>query len=78
MQIRRLGDCEIPKPFRKSKVVGSIPAGVDRFSGCENRKHGIYDYGACKRYLEHQFGFGILGKIKSRQSLASNERVQIE
>ncbi|GFT66498.1 hypothetical protein TNCV_2966891 [Trichonephila clavipes] len=57
-------------------VGGSAPAGVDRFYRCENRRlacHIIMWH--VKNPLEYQFGSGILGKIKSRQYLASEERL---
>ncbi|GFU91549.1 hypothetical protein TNCV_2543151 [Trichonephila clavipes] len=30
----------VARPLRKLKVAGSTPAGIDRFSGSENRRHG--------------------------------------
>ncbi|GFW33519.1 HTH_48 domain-containing protein [Trichonephila clavipes] len=35
----RFGGLEVARPLRKPEVAGSTPAGVDRFSGCENRRH---------------------------------------
>ncbi|GFU56001.1 hypothetical protein TNCV_1557551 [Trichonephila clavipes] len=35
----RLGGFEVANPLRKSKVASSIPAGVDIFSGYENRRY---------------------------------------
>ncbi|GFW58021.1 hypothetical protein TNCV_2741671 [Trichonephila clavipes] len=43
--LARLGDLDVECPPRKSKVAGSLPAGVDRFSGCENE--------ACHMIMRH-------------------------
>ncbi|GFU56711.1 hypothetical protein TNCV_1822391 [Trichonephila clavipes] len=40
--VNRLGGCEATCQPRKPKVTDSIPAGVDRFTGCENRRHACY------------------------------------
>ncbi|GFT06550.1 hypothetical protein TNCV_3356681 [Trichonephila clavipes] len=68
----RLGGLEVAFPPRKSKVEGSIPTGVDRFSRCGNRRHASYDFMACKRSIKFPFGSGTLGKIKSCYYLASD------
>ncbi|GFU51627.1 hypothetical protein TNCV_82571 [Trichonephila clavipes] len=44
-----LGGLEVAHLLRLLKIAGSILDGVDRFSGCENRRHASPDYGACKR-----------------------------
>ncbi|GFU55251.1 hypothetical protein TNCV_427491 [Trichonephila clavipes] len=73
-----LGGCEVVWPPRKPKFEGSIPAEIDRFSRCENRRH------RCHRKMWHgkdilyQFGSGTLGKIESWQYLASDESLNLQ
>ncbi|GFV93876.1 hypothetical protein TNCV_1811311 [Trichonephila clavipes] len=59
-----LGGLEVACPLRNPKIAVSKPAGINRFSGCENRRH-AYDYVACKRSLVYQYASGTLGKIKN-------------
>ncbi|GFW17875.1 hypothetical protein TNCV_1134751 [Trichonephila clavipes] len=52
LYIIRLGDCEVACPPRKPKVVGSIPVGVDRFSGRQNHSGPLYTVGLSWTELE--------------------------
>ncbi|GFU12749.1 hypothetical protein TNCV_54811 [Trichonephila clavipes] len=38
----RIADLEVAWPLRMPKVVGSIPAGVNRFSRCEDHRNACY------------------------------------
>ncbi|GFT39028.1 hypothetical protein TNCV_3691131 [Trichonephila clavipes] len=71
----RLGDVQVACPPRKPRVAGSNPAGVDRFSGCEDRGHTSHDIVAYQRSFEYQFCSFILCKIKS-SGLASGFKRQ--
>ncbi|GFY29200.1 core histone macro-H2A.1 [Trichonephila clavipes] len=60
----RLGGLEVACPPRKPKMTDSIPAGVIRFSACENRWH------ACPMIIGHakdssSINLAWIGKIKS-------------
>ncbi|GFY03361.1 hypothetical protein TNCV_1173191 [Trichonephila clavipes] len=46
------GGLEVVCPIHKPKVAGSTLAGVDRFSGCENRRPACHDYVTRKRSLD--------------------------
>ncbi|GFX42381.1 hypothetical protein TNCV_1519451 [Trichonephila clavipes] len=57
---------EVACPSRKTKVAGSISAGVDRFSGCENRRP-AWDIFRAKDFSEFKFSSDTLSKILSWQ-----------
>ncbi|GFV52977.1 hypothetical protein TNCV_2876431 [Trichonephila clavipes] len=65
---------EVACPLRNSEVSGSTAAGVDRFSGCENRRNAYHMImWHVKDPSSINFALVLSEKIKPGQYLASDE-----
>ncbi|GFS89680.1 hypothetical protein TNCV_3787221 [Trichonephila clavipes] len=60
------GGLEVACTLRKHKVVGSTPAGVCRFSGCENRRHVCH---IIIWHVKYSLGINLALALKSDESL---------
>ncbi|GFW15760.1 hypothetical protein TNCV_3582581 [Trichonephila clavipes] len=69
------GGSEVPCQLSKPEVAISTPAGDDRFSGCEYHRHACHMIMWHVVPIEYQFDSGTLCKTKSREYLATDERL---